>query len=226
MDPKVLDRVRALLAKAESTDFEEEAEAFTAKAHELMSRHAIDAAMVGDRRGAVGATGRRIRIDQPYASAKVSLLGAVAGATRCQAVWVKDGGFVEVFGFPDDLDAVELLHTSLLLQATTAMLAAGSGDARNRQRGFRHAFLVAFASRIGRRLREAAAVTVTAAEVEHGAALLPVLAAREHEVDAARDASYPSVRSRRASVSDAAGFAAGTRAADRASLTHRGVGAG
>ena len=37
-DEKVLGRVRALLAKAESTTFPEEAEALTAKAQELMAR--------------------------------------------------------------------------------------------------------------------------------------------------------------------------------------------
>lgn len=41
VDPKILDRVRALVAKAESTDFPEEAAAFTAKAQELITRHAV-----------------------------------------------------------------------------------------------------------------------------------------------------------------------------------------
>ena len=44
----VLARIRQLLAKAESTTFEAEALAFTAKAQELMTRHAIDAALVHD----------------------------------------------------------------------------------------------------------------------------------------------------------------------------------
>ena len=41
-DPKITERVRALLAKAESTTFPDEAEAFTAKAQELIAQHAID----------------------------------------------------------------------------------------------------------------------------------------------------------------------------------------
>jgi len=51
-DDPILNRVRALLAQAESTNFEAEAETFTAKAQELMTRHAIDMAMVaaGDQR--------------------------------------------------------------------------------------------------------------------------------------------------------------------------------
>ena len=42
MDTKVLARVRALLAKAESTDFPDEAEVLSAKAQELISRYALD----------------------------------------------------------------------------------------------------------------------------------------------------------------------------------------
>jgi hypothetical protein len=38
--------VRALLAKAESTTYPEEADALTAKAQELMARHSIDRAML------------------------------------------------------------------------------------------------------------------------------------------------------------------------------------
>src|SRR5690606_31701227 len=41
-----LDTIRALLAKAEATDFPEEAEAFFAKASELISRWAIDEALL------------------------------------------------------------------------------------------------------------------------------------------------------------------------------------
>ena len=39
-------KVRALLAKAESTTFEAEAEALFAKAHQLMVRNAIDEAVL------------------------------------------------------------------------------------------------------------------------------------------------------------------------------------
>ena len=49
----------------------------------------------------------------------------MAQANRCRVVWSKDLGLVTVIGFPADLDAVELLFTSLLVQANTAMLRAG-----------------------------------------------------------------------------------------------------
>ncbi|MEE3919447.1 DUF2786 domain-containing protein [Micromonospora sp. BRA006-A] len=54
---RMLDRVRALLAKAESTGYPAEAEAFTAKAQELMARHSIDAALLD-----AGPTGPAARV--------------------------------------------------------------------------------------------------------------------------------------------------------------------
>ncbi|NEA40757.1 DUF2786 domain-containing protein, partial [Streptomyces sp. SID11385] len=44
-EPRMLTRIRALLAKAEATGFPEEAEALTTKAQELMARHSIDEAL-------------------------------------------------------------------------------------------------------------------------------------------------------------------------------------
>jgi hypothetical protein len=45
-EPRMLGRIRALLAKAESTEFPEEAEALTAKAQQLMAHHSIDEALL------------------------------------------------------------------------------------------------------------------------------------------------------------------------------------
>ena len=60
-----------------------------------------------------------------------------------------------MIGFSADLDAVELLFTSLLVQASAALQrAGGKRDAagRSRTRSFRQSFLVAYAVRIGERL--------------------------------------------------------------------------
>lgn len=224
VDAKILDRVRALLAKAESTTFEAEAEALTAKAQQLMTRHAIDRALVATERGwAEASQTRRIYIDDPYATAKSMLLGAVARPSGCRTVWSSGYGFATVFGFDADLDAVELLFTSLLVQATTAMLAAGEAGARQRSRGWRHGFLVGFAGRIGQRLAAAREASVQEAAAHHGAdRLLPVLSSRDDAVEAAVHNLFPSLRQRSVSVSDGTGYAAGTWAAERADLDTRG----
>ena len=224
-DSRILEKVRALLAKAESTTFPEEAEALSAKAQELMARHAIDEVMVHGSDGFDGAPdGLRLPVDDPYARAKSILLAEVASANRCTAVWSEGLGFSTVIGFESDLAFVEVLYTSLLVQATSAMVAAGSqmdGYGRSRTRSFRHAFLLAYATRIGHRLREAEAAGEAAAVAQYGDALLPVLADRSAAVEAARDAAFPGAVERPVSVTNAAGWAAGKAAADLASLSGR-----
>lgn len=222
-DPKILARVRALLAKAESTTFPEEAEALTAKAQQLMTRYAIDQAMI-EAEGGPGVDrpgGRHVGVDDPYASAKALLLARVASASDCRAVWNKDLGFSTVFGFDTSLDAVELLYTSLLVQATTAMVAAGGGTAgaHRRSRSFRQSFLAGFADRIGQRLRDAAGEAVKEATADHGQRLLPVLAGRAQAVEEACAAAFPALASFRTGVSDGGGWAAGRAAAELASLS-------
>src|SRR5262245_5745553 len=220
-DPRVLQRVTALLAKAESTTYHAEAEVFTAKAQELMTRHAIDRAAVDAGRGGGTVGGRRMGIDDPYAGPRYLVLSAVAEANRCRAVWSKVWGFATVFGAYDDLDTVELLYTSLMIQATRAMVAGQASPAVSpgggRIRSFRQSFLVAFAGRIGARLREAAEAA-TADATRGRASLLPVLARRSEDAEAAVREAYPSVGTSRVSANDAEGWHAGRAAADRAQL--------
>ncbi len=222
VDGRVLERVRALLAKAESTTFVEEAEAFTAKAQELMARHALDRAMLeGDTGSAGGPGGRRIATDDPYAQSKSLLLDKVATANRCRSVWSGSLGFSTVFGHEGDLDGVELLYTSLLVQATRVVAGAGPQVdrwGRSSTRSFRKSFYVAYAIRIGERLRESAAAAEAAGTEAHGAALLPVLAARDEAVDEATDRAYPTTEMYSVGASNGAGWIAGTTAADQAQL--------
>ncbi|HEV2809851.1 MAG TPA: DUF2786 domain-containing protein [Acidimicrobiales bacterium] len=226
-DRRILEKVRALLAKAESTTFPEEAEALSSKAQELMARHSIDEAMVGSgaaARADDAPTGVRVPVDDPYAGAKSMLLSEVASANRCRAVWSKGLGFSTVVGFESDLEFVEVLYTSVLVQATSAMVAAGSRvdrSGRSRTRSFRQAFLTAYATRIGHRLRAAEAASQAAAAEEYGDALLPVLADRSAAVRAAEAEAFPGAVSRSVSISNGEGWAAGSAAADLASLSGR-----
>lgn len=219
-DEAMLAKIRALLAKAESTTFPEEAEALSAKAQELMARHRIDHVLVGDDVDDEP-VGRRIWLDDPYADAKASLLAAVAGANACRSIMLTGLGCAHVIGFASDLDVVELLHTSLLVQATTAMAAAGpqrDARGRSRTRSFRQSFLTAYAWRIGERLRETTA-TVTAEAGAREPTLLPALVAREERVDDAAARAFPRATVRRTAISNHAGFVAGTVAADAADLS-------
>src|SRR5688500_9077022 len=70
---RVLKRIRALLAKAEATDHAAEAETFTAKAQDLLTRHAIDEALLAAAgHGAVTVGARRVHLQNPYATTKSS----------------------------------------------------------------------------------------------------------------------------------------------------------
>jgi Protein of unknown function (DUF2786) len=227
LDDKILARVRGLLAKAESTTFEEEADALTAKAQELMARHAIDLAMVdASTPHSGGPIARRIHLDDPYIEAKSTLLAIVANENRCRSVFSSTLGFSTVFGFDGDLDMVELLLTSLLTQATSSMVASekhAEPSGGSRTRSYRQSFLLAFAYRVGERLREATKVATTQATTEMGESVLPVLVDRERQVAGLVDEIFPKVRTKRSTVSSAAGWQAGQAAADRASLRAPGV---
>lgn len=225
-DERILARVRALLAKAESTSFPAEAETFTAGAQALMARHSIDHALLAatGRAPADEPTGRRIGIDAPYEAPKMSLLDAVASANRCRAVWAKPFGFATVVGYPTDLDTVEILFTSLLVQASAAMTREGTRAYRgggSRTRAFRQSFLLSYAHRIRERLTEATRQeTATAAAEPGNANLLPVLSCRDGAVQDATTAMFPHLTVHSAGAArDHEGWISGRAAADLATLT-------
>ena len=224
-DERILGKIRALLAKAESTEFPEEAEALSARAQELMAKYSIDQAVLAAQKGRRDSpAGRRLPVDNPYESPKASLLQTVAKANRCRTIWHKELGMSAVVGFQADLDAVELLFTSLLVQANAAMLRAGAKrDAygRSRTRAFRQSFLIAYATRIGERLSQATVhAEQQAAAASSGQGLLPVLRARQQAVDDAVGEMFgdtlTSGRAMRAT--DAEGWYSGRAAADMATL--------
>ncbi len=223
LDDRVLSKIRALLAKAESTQFPEEAESFTVKAQEFMTRYSIDQAMLeAGSSEHHEANAKRVHLESPYTDAKASLLGVVATANQCRAILDPKLGFVTLFGFDSDLHIVMLLFTSLLSQATSAMVAAERVVAKksptNKTRSFRQSFLVAYAVRIGQRLREAAARSQAEAAADLGDTFLPVLASKEESVDKRTNEAFPKVVRRTQRVSNAAGWEAGKLAADQAQL--------
>ncbi|MFC1400514.1 MULTISPECIES: DUF2786 domain-containing protein [Streptacidiphilus] len=234
-EPRMLGRIRALLAKAESTEFPDEAEALTAKAQQLMAQHSIDEALLAASSGSRAEPGAcRIGVDNPYEAPKALLLDAVAGANRATSLWTKELGFCTVVGFPADLEAVELLYTSLLVQATGAMNSAGiqgGGAGGSRTKGFRQSFLISYAARIRERLSGATAQATEEALVglraegrEDSSGLLPVLAAREEAVRRSTEQMFPNARAGRAiRASDYEGWTQGRAAADRAQLRGHGA---
>lgn len=230
-DDRALRRIRGLLAKAESTEFPDEAEALTAKAQELMTRHAVGAALLdaGSPSPGGGAVGtRRVHVQDPYVRAKMQLLAAVAEANDVRLIWYQSLGIANLIGAASDADAVELLFTSLLLQVAQALAAAEQplGQAAA-SRSFRRSFLLGYAHRIGERLRTARERATAEASAEamaaHGVDLLPVLRSRHSAVEERVAELFPRVRASRSRSSiDAGGWYAGRAAAERADVGRRG----
>lgn len=222
IDAKALKLIRALLAKAEGTTFDAEAEAFTAKAQELMTRHSIDAAVLASSaegsHHATGVESRRVHIDNPYAEEKAGFLAAIGEVNGVKCVWVPYAGLCTAMGFPVDLQLTDLLFTSLLVQATRASAAATAGNRQLSTASFRRAFLVAFADRIAERLEAARSHTRAEAAQEYGDSLLPVLASREAAVEAAYAEAFPNATTMRSRSLNAAGWYAGRAAADAADI--------
>lgn len=218
---KRLARVRALLAKAEATSFDEEAEALSAKAQELISRHALERLLQEDTAATAseGPSVRRIWLDAPYVLSKATLVDAVSRANRCRCVVSEALAVCSVVGDSSDLESVELLSTSLLVQANRSMLRHGRHlDHRgvSRTRSFRQSFLMSFAIRIGQRLQEVNQEAIRA--TERGTDLVPVLRNQEQRVEEAFETMFPHIFKSETTVSNGHGWAAGHAAADLALL--------
>ena len=219
MSEKILDRVRALLAKAEDpAATPAEAEAFSAKAEELIAKYAVDIALLEARTDKGKPSKRTIKVPNPYAKPKVVLLNGIALAHSCKALWHSSQGYVTVVGYESDLEVVEMLFASLLLQATNASLKTYVPEWES-TRSFRTSFWYGFASRASTRMEEMQkrAEREAAEASSPGTAL--VLRDRKDDVEQAFREYFPNTR--RASggrVGSGSGFGAGRTAADRADL--------
>jgi hypothetical protein len=215
---RVLTKIRGLLAKAEATAYAAEAEALTAKAQHLMTRHAIDEALLHAHDDEpVAVISLRVHISAPYPGEKVSLLNQVALANRCRLIWLEQFAIATLVGTPVDVDQVELLFTSLLVQATKAMVEAGASrpGSFDRSASFRRSFLVSYAVRIGERLTESA----DRAASSYGTELVPVMQRQAQAVDQEFERLFPNTYQVGSGHQySQRGWQAGREAADRASL--------
>jgi hypothetical protein len=224
-----LHTVRKLLAKAEGAATPEEAETYTAKAVELMARHGIDEALLAAARPGRDEIGpMRIAMQDPYSAGKARLLGWTARALGCR--WVLHGAWggkvaaVTVFGHASDRERVELLYTSLQLQATGQLVRVRPPWAGESVAAYRRSWLHGFASEVHRRLvaAEEAARSATeerqAAPGPTGPPVALVLADRRRRVESAFAAAFPELATARRTVLSGSGYAAGARAGQRADL--------
>ena len=241
MTDDMLAKVRKILAKAEDpAATAEEAELYTAKAAELIAAYGIDRALLAETDPGSDVVGDRVIVlDAPYALDKAGLLGTVAHELRCRAVqrtrYVETGKQISLhlFGYDSDLARTELLYTSLLLQATSALTRTPVPPAES-PAAFRRSWLAGFTSAVGRRLREAEMRAEAGADAYRGSGpgaggpatprpvtarpVALVLADRSRHVESALEQEYPRLRRGQPRVLSGSGGASGWRAGQRADL--------
>ena len=129
-DERVLDKIGKLLAQAEGTDNEHEADAFVTRAQELATSYAVDLELARARQAArrlrsaeVAFEQRRLSIGERGRRGNrqlVLLYLVVAQPNDVMVNVANDSTFVLGFGYPDDLDVVEQLWASLATQMASA----------------------------------------------------------------------------------------------------------
>jgi hypothetical protein len=231
-DEKIIARVRALLAKAESTDNLDEQAAYIGKAAELQARHNIDAAKLQAAGAApaeeVATVGIEVaRHRQPGGRALVSLLAAVVRANGADVVIHsgRAGTRATVIGFPSDLRAVEALFSSLVVQVGYA---AGRAVRDHRppavhgltyRVSYTHGWVDAVADRL-HAARHAAVADASAQDAGAGpTSTAVVLRSRDERVAARRRQLFPRLGTFRDGYRpDASGYRRGAADGERAAL--------
>lgn len=126
----VLRKVQALIAKADSTTFDEERDALLAKADDLMLKYAIESYELDRARDARKRSEKivlreieMVDYDHPVSRALIDLMSEVARHLRCRVAYAGAGRYghltAKVVGFEGDVEFCEMLYTSLWLQMTT-----------------------------------------------------------------------------------------------------------
>ena len=222
---RLLDRVRKLLAQAEDDSVTPaEAQAFTAKAAELMAKYGIDRALLAaDQPETDQPANRVLDIDNPWAREKAHLLCGLASALRCQAILLgsnRPGSRVHIFGFGSDIERADVLYTSVLIQMAHGLAGARVPDWSSSPRAWRRSWLLGFATAVIARVRQAehgAVVAATERQAGTGAAdrTALVLADRSLVIRHQVESAYPVTRKARVTYSGSGyrdGYTEGQRA--------------
>lgn len=177
MDENKVAKIRALLAKAEAQGATpEESETYRDKAYELMIKWQIDSALLGNKDPKNDPI--QIREVWPttlrtYSFEYANLIATIADASGSRGLLsktarksAKGGGYVRtahtiaiVTGFASDLDAIEILVTSLGRQCEIAVAAAVTKMPRwemmtpSEKYNFKRSFIIGFSTRIEMRIK-------------------------------------------------------------------------
>lgn len=238
MDDAKVAKLQKVLYQAERAGTPEEAETFYAMAQELMAKWSIDAAMLAASRTTTVASQVARRITK-FNKSKIwrnhaNLLWAIARANDVKAVlcdYSKYKGMkpeMHIIGFDHDLDTVEMLFTSMMIQCSrerNRMVPPEIKKSESLRGPWFRSFIDAYASRIEDRLREVRrSAQVGYGQEKYGASMLPVLAAKSEKIQEEFDKLFPSTSTARASRArwSSEGASRGREAADRADIPTKG----
>jgi len=159
MNDSIIDRVRALLAKAESSPYPAEADTFMAKAQAMIQQYALDDAVLhGSDPSTIGHD--ELTMTGSYSRERSMIWGAVAMANRCRVLTMSKHGSsavasLIVIGRPSDRELVKVVATSLEVQAMRRMADLNLDRSSEAPVVQRRSFLRGFASEVASRLRRA-----------------------------------------------------------------------
>jgi hypothetical protein len=231
-EEKVIDRIRALLAKAERTDFEQESEAFLAKATELMARYRVDeAVLVAAGKAADDPVDRTVLTLTKWHVPKGSLAIALGEALDCHLAWAAAGRGqarkLAVIGHLSDLETFTALFTSLEIQLDRELHKV-KGYSTGETRAMRSSFAQGWVSTVSQRISEhhASVMDEAVASSADSTSVALVLADRQDVVAAKYEEFYgrkPRYSKRRRSYGHSGSYGAGASAGHRADIGTKGV---
>jgi hypothetical protein len=235
-DQKIAERIAALLRKAESTTNPHEAEAFSAKAEELMLKHAIEESMLPtDGKPAEAVVSKTVVFTGGYHADELLMAWQVVRALSLTGYKghvgkymnadgkMRNGQPLYVIGHESDAASARVLIASLLLQCHSArrawwkdfdgkqLMTAAEREVANR------AFIRSFGEGAAVRIKVAKKTAETEYESTHGEGCLVVVKDRkQREIDEFFAQQGTRKTNARGRASNAAGRSAGRDAGSRA----------
>ncbi|MGP6172743.1 DUF2786 domain-containing protein [Corynebacterium sp. A21] len=207
-------RVIALLKKAESTNFEGEADALVAKAQQLRQRYRIESLLAEVPGEGPDLQAQRLYLHAPWIKHQYSLLAGVARVNGCASMLLTTNGICTILGTADDLRYVTDLFGSLNRQRGHFMRTspgAHEAAARGETSAYRRSFMIAYSSHTVKLLTEASR------QASDGTTL-PVLVGRGLEAHRTLAKLFPHSRSLQLSSRHSGGYRDGISAAHRSHL--------
>lgn len=211
----MIERIRKLFAKAESTNSDHERDALLSKAYDLLAKHGIEEALA---RGASDSEAETVTVWEfrpkgSYRLDQMILIGAVAASLHCKTVR-RGQDVAYVYGVKRHLDRVEMLG-GFLVAYMIGNLATLKPPYGVHATTYRKSAMSAFASTVSQRLREAERKAMDESTDATGAELVLVNDDRKAEMEMRR--AHPRVVNSSRRVSDA-GYGEGSAHGNRVDL--------